>query len=91
MRALDDEAAGVPGAARDRSAPVLVGSGTGDPNTPHEWAEDLAAELDSGVLLTREGVGHGPFHGPVSQCYFEAVNAYLLDLAVPTLDACPPP
>ncbi len=38
--------------------PILVVGSTGDPATPYQWARSLAAELTSGVLLTRHGDGH---------------------------------
>lgn len=74
---------GAPGAP-----PILVVGGTGDPATPYEWSEKLAAALDTGVLLTRDGVGHGmPNH-----CVNEYVRSYLEDLAVPEPGTvCPTP
>jgi hypothetical protein len=41
----------------------------------------MAAQLDSGVLLTREGAGHPSY--VLSACVAEAVNAYLVDLSFP--------
>ena len=35
--------------------PIVVVGTTGDPATPYAWAEALADELDSGVLVTHEG------------------------------------
>jgi pimeloyl-ACP methyl ester carboxylesterase len=63
--------------------PILVIGATDDPNTPYSWSEELAAKLDSGVLLTREGGGHGSVSRSISPCVIDAVNAYLLDLTVP--------
>ena len=40
------------------AAPIVVVGTTGDPATPYSWAEALAGQLSSGVLLTYEGEGH---------------------------------
>jgi pimeloyl-ACP methyl ester carboxylesterase len=61
--------------------PIVVVGTTGDPATPYAWAEALAGELDSGVLVTREGDGHTAYF--VSSCVQRAVDAYLLGLTVP--------
>jgi pimeloyl-ACP methyl ester carboxylesterase len=61
--------------------PIIVVGTTGDPATPYAWAEALADELDSGVLVTREGQGHTAYL--VSSCVQRAVDAYLLGLTVP--------
>ena len=42
----------------DGAPPILVVGTTGDPATPYQWAVNLAKQLSSGVLLTREGEGH---------------------------------
>jgi pimeloyl-ACP methyl ester carboxylesterase len=63
-----------------RGAPaILVVGGTGDGVVPYQWSVDLASELASGVLLTRDAVGHIAFN----QCVVDAVSAYLVDLDVP--------
>ena len=59
---------------------VLVGS-TGDPATPHAWAQDVARQLPSAVLVTRVGEGHTGYL--VSACARDAVDAYLLYRTVP--------
>ena len=71
-----------PEAASAAGAPpiVVVGS-TGDPATPYPWAVALAKELDSGVLVTRQGDGHTGYL--VSSCVKRAIDAYLIDLTVP--------
>jgi pimeloyl-ACP methyl ester carboxylesterase len=77
----------VPDAAA--AAPILVVGTVGDPATPYEWAQQMAAALKSGVLLTYEGDGHTAFlrGGP---CIDDAVVAYLVDLKVPaTGTRCP--
>jgi pimeloyl-ACP methyl ester carboxylesterase len=62
--------------------PILVIGTTRDPATPYAWAESLADQLASGVLLTRDGNGHGAFgHG--NECIDQAVVDYLIDGAVP--------
>ena len=38
--------------------PIVVVGSTGDPATPYAWSVALAKELESGVLVTREGEGH---------------------------------
>jgi pimeloyl-ACP methyl ester carboxylesterase len=61
--------------------PLLVVGGTLDNQTAYVWAERLARQLESAVLLTREGAGHTSyFH---SRCVVEAVDAYLLELRLP--------
>ncbi|MGK9222210.1 MULTISPECIES: alpha/beta hydrolase [unclassified Microbacterium] len=64
------------------AAPILVVGTTGDPATPYEWAEALAAQLESGVLLTYEGEGHTAYNG-ASDCINDAVEAFLVDGTVP--------
>ncbi|MFE8910499.1 alpha/beta hydrolase [Streptomyces globisporus] len=56
--------------------PALVVAGRLDPVTPHHWAENMTRTLDSAVLLTREGVGHGSY-GP-NACVNRAVDAALI-------------
>jgi pimeloyl-ACP methyl ester carboxylesterase len=64
------------------AAPILVVGTTGDFATPYEWAEALAAQLESGVLLTYEGSGHTAYRMG-SECIDDAVDAYLVDGTVP--------
>jgi pimeloyl-ACP methyl ester carboxylesterase len=59
------------------AAPIVVVGTTRDPATPYEQAVALAAELDSGVLLSREGDGHGAY-GQGNACIDNAVNTYLV-------------
>ncbi len=49
------------------AAPILVVGTTGDPATPYEWAQALASQLDSGVLLTWKGQGHTAY-GRAGSC-----------------------
>ncbi len=61
--------------------PIVVVGSTGDTATPYAWAEALAEQLESGVLVTREGEGHTGYG--FSSCVRDAVEAYLLDLKPP--------
>ena len=61
--------------------PIIVVGSTGDPATPYAWAVSLAKELDSGVLITRQGEGHTGYDASI--CVKRAVDAYLLGVTVP--------
>jgi pimeloyl-ACP methyl ester carboxylesterase len=63
------------------SDPILVVGNSGDPVTPLPGAEDMAEQLDSGVLLIWQGNGHTAY--PKTDCINAAVNAYLIDLTAP--------
>jgi pimeloyl-ACP methyl ester carboxylesterase len=58
--------------------PILVVGTTRDPATPYVWAQALAKQLASGVLLTYDGDGHTAY-GRGDQCVDGAVNRYLLE------------
>jgi len=76
-------AQGTPRAISAKGAPPIVVVGTtGDPATPYHWAEALAEQLASGVLVTYEGEGHTGYAD--SACVQDAVDDYLLELTVPT-------
>jgi pimeloyl-ACP methyl ester carboxylesterase len=62
--------------------PIVVVGTTRDPATPLAWAEDLADQLDSGVLVTRDGDGHTGYNTGNS-CVDTAVEGYLLRGDVP--------
>jgi len=62
--------------------PILVVGTTRDPATPYEWAEALAEQLESGVLVTREGDGHTGFHAG-NQCIDSIIDNFFLDGKVP--------
>ena len=64
------------------AAPILVVGTTRDPATPYRWAKAMAAQLDSGVLLTRNGDGHTAY-GMGNVCLDSAVDAYLVDGKAP--------
>ncbi|MFJ9774719.1 alpha/beta hydrolase [Kitasatospora sp. NPDC101157] len=63
------------------SAPILVIGGTDDPVTPYAWAQRMAAGLQHGVLLTRDGDGHMSWDR--SGCVRDAVAAFLVDGVLP--------
>ncbi|MBW0117004.1 alpha/beta hydrolase [Pseudonocardia abyssalis] len=62
--------------------PILVVGGREDAQTPYPWSVAMADGLESGVLLTREGYGHGSYRasGP---CVDTAVDRYLVDGTAP--------
>ncbi|MFD5147472.1 alpha/beta fold hydrolase [Streptomyces sp. NPDC058401] len=62
--------------------PIVVVGTTRDPATPYKWAEALAAQLDSGTLLTYDGDGHTAY-GRGSECIDSAINRYLLEGTAP--------
>ena len=62
--------------------PILVVGTLRDPATPYRWAQALAGDLSSGVLLGWNGDGHTAY-GEGSACVDTIVNDYLIDLAVP--------
>ncbi|MET9958859.1 alpha/beta hydrolase [Streptomyces sp. NPDC006326] len=66
-----------------KGAPPIVVVGTlRDPATPYKWAQALAGQLDSGVLLTYDGDGHTAY-GRGSDCIDTAINTYLLEGTAP--------
>jgi predicted alpha/beta hydrolase family esterase len=62
--------------------PILVVGTTRDPATPYAWAEALASQLDSGVLVTRDGDGHTGYNAG-NECTSAAVESYLIEGVVP--------
>jgi len=61
-----------------KGAPTIVVVGTTrDPATPLSWARALAAELDSGTLITRNGDGHTGFQRG-NDCVDNAVEDWLI-------------
>ncbi|WP_110180563.1 alpha/beta hydrolase [Nocardioides solisilvae] len=67
------------------AAPILVTGTTRDPATPYEWAESLADQLESGILLTRDGDGHTAYNAG-DECIDVAIEDYLVDGVVPDGD-----
>ncbi len=59
----------------------MIGT-TRDPATPYEWAQSLAKQLASGVLISRDGDGHTAYWSG-NQCISKAVDDYLVDGTVP--------
>jgi pimeloyl-ACP methyl ester carboxylesterase len=64
------------------AAPIVVIGTTRDPATPYRWAVELAHQLESGVLVTRDGDGHTGYHTG-NACIDAAVEAYLVSGVVP--------
>ncbi len=64
------------------AAPIVVLGTTRDPATPYEEAVALASQLDSGVLVSRDGDGHTAYNKG-NQCIDTAVEDYLLEGVVP--------
>jgi pimeloyl-ACP methyl ester carboxylesterase len=62
--------------------PVLVVGTTGDPATPYEWAVSLAAQLESGVLLTYDGTPHTAYRKG-NACVDSAVDGFFIEGTVP--------
>ena len=57
--------------------PIVVVGTTRDPATPYEQAVTLARQLESGVLVSRDGDGHTAFQRG-NRCVDQAIEAYLL-------------
>lgn len=66
--------------------PTLTVSVTGDPATPHDGAVAMAEEL-GGSLLTVHGNQHAAYMRGGSDCVDGIVEAYVLDLDLPSTDA----
>ena len=64
------------------AAPIVVLGTTRDPATPYEEAVALAEQLESGLLVTRDGDGHTAYNKG-NDCIDDAVEAYLLEGTVP--------
>jgi pimeloyl-ACP methyl ester carboxylesterase len=64
------------------AAPIVVIGTTRDPATPYRWAVALARQLDSGVLISRDGDGHTGYHHG-NTCVDRAVESYLVSGVVP--------
>jgi hypothetical protein len=58
--------------------PIVVVGTTRDPATPYEWSVALAEQLESGVLVSRDGDGHTGYHEG-NECVDGAVERYLLE------------
>ncbi|MCB8955313.1 MAG: alpha/beta fold hydrolase [Nocardioides sp.] len=64
------------------AAPIVVVGTTRDPATPYQWAQHLADQLDSGVLVSRDGDGHTGYNSG-NECVDTAIEDYLVDGTVP--------
>jgi pimeloyl-ACP methyl ester carboxylesterase len=64
------------------AAPIVVVGTTRDPATPFLWASALADQLDSGVLIRRDGDGHTGYNAG-NDCVDEAVERYLVEGVAP--------
>jgi len=64
------------------AAPIVVVGTTRDPATPYQWAVHLADQLQSAVLVSRDGDGHTGYNAG-NDCVDEAVESYLVDGTVP--------
>lgn len=67
------------------AAPIVVIGTTRDPATPLVWAQALATQLASGVLITRDGDGHTGYNMG-NDCVDGAVEAYLIEGKTPPRD-----
>jgi pimeloyl-ACP methyl ester carboxylesterase len=77
------EAVGLPAEYDAAGAePILVIGTTRDPATPLEWAKALARQLESGVLVVRDGDGHGGYSAD-NECVDDLVESYLVAGKVP--------
>ncbi|WP_449278471.1 alpha/beta hydrolase [Leucobacter sp. GX24907] len=66
------------------AGPILLVGTAGDPATPYRWAESVAEQLESGVLVTYEGEGHIAYGE--NDCIDAVIDDYLLNGAVPAGD-----
>jgi pimeloyl-ACP methyl ester carboxylesterase len=64
------------------AAPIVVVGTTRDPATPYQWAVHLADQLESGVLVSRDGDGHTGYNSG-NDCVDEAIEGYLVEGTVP--------
>ncbi len=64
------------------AAPILVIGTTRDPATPMAWAEKLAKQLKSAVLIRRDGDGHTGYYSG-NACVDDAVENYLVAGTIP--------
>jgi pimeloyl-ACP methyl ester carboxylesterase len=64
------------------AAPIVVIGTTRDPATPYAWAKALASQLDSGVLVSRDGDGHTGYNSG-NECVSLTVEQYLIQGDVP--------
>ena len=71
-------ATGLPKVITAPGTPTILVVGTvNDPATPFQWAQALASQLSSGVLLTLDGDGHTAYYQG-SECIDEVVDKFYL-------------
>ncbi len=71
-----------PAVLAEGAAPIVVIGTTRDPATPYAWSVALAEQLDSGVLISRDGDGHTGYNSG-NECVDLAVEDYLVAGVVP--------
>lgn len=64
------------------AAPLLVIGTTGDSATPYEHAVSMAEQLESGVLVTMDGAGHGSATGD-NECLQDVLTKFYEEGTVP--------
>jgi hypothetical protein len=64
------------------ASPILVVGTSRDPATPLEWARELADQLESGILVKRDGDGHTGYRAG-NKCVDSTVESYLVSGTVP--------
>ncbi|WP_231329154.1 alpha/beta hydrolase [Actinomadura graeca] len=64
------------------AAPIVVIGTLRDPATPYKWAQSLASQLSSGVLLTLDGDGHTAYLQG-NPCITQATDRYLVTTEPP--------
>lgn len=67
------------------AAPILVIGTSNDPVTPYAWAQALASQLSSGVLISHTGEGHTAYNQG-NACVDDAVDHYFTKGTVPAAD-----
>ena len=71
-------ATGLPKVITAPGTPTILVVGTvNDPATPYQWAQALASQLSSGVLLTLDGDGHTAYYQG-SECIDKVVDNFYL-------------
>lgn len=72
------QATGLPKQITAPGTPIILVVGTvNDPATPYQWAQALASQLSSGVLLTLDGDGHTAYYQG-SECIDKVVDSFYL-------------
>src|SRR3546814_3136109 len=65
--------------------PLLVVGTSRDPATPYAGAESMAEQLESAILVRRDGDGHTAYNSG-DDCIDETIESYLVDGEVPDED-----